>query len=95
MHVPRSNLPNVLHRIHTALRPGGWHFANYPLGPSEVRDLQGRWHNRVDLAWITKLYVRAGFSVVRTQIDQITSPNGGTSEWIALTLRNLVRTIHR
>ena len=95
MHVRRSNLPKVIGRIHSSLRPGGWHFANYPLGPSEVRDLQGRWHNRVDLAWITDLYVRAGFSVVRTQIDQITSPNGGTSEWIALTLRNSVRTIHR
>ena len=42
LHCPRAALPDVLGRIHHALKPGGWHFASYKLGDGEGRDLLGR-----------------------------------------------------
>lgn len=45
LHVPRASLPDVLARIHRALKPGGWHFASYKGGGIEGRDRLGRYFN--------------------------------------------------
>ena len=45
LHVPRESLPDVLARIHRALKPGGWHFASYKGGGAEGRDGLGRYFN--------------------------------------------------
>ena len=55
LHTPRNALPDILGRIHRALKPAGWHFANFKLGddahPDEGRDLLGRWTNLPSPAW--------------------------------------------
>jgi len=45
LHVPRGDLPDVLARIHRALKPGGLHFASYKGGGREGRDRFGRYFN--------------------------------------------------
>lgn len=45
LHVPRADLPDVLARIHRALKPGGLHFASYKGGGREGRDRCGRYFN--------------------------------------------------
>nr|WP_245223935.1 class I SAM-dependent methyltransferase [Rhizobium halophytocola] len=45
LHVPRSGLPDVLQRIHRALRPGGVFFASYKEGAGEGQDGLGRYYN--------------------------------------------------
>ena len=45
LHAPRGDLPDVLARIHRALKPGGQHFASYKGGGREGRDRFGRYFN--------------------------------------------------
>ena len=45
LHVPRADLPSILQRIWTALKPGGWHIASYNGGGVEGRDGFGRYFN--------------------------------------------------
>lgn len=43
LHAPWDALPDVLARIHRALRPGGRHFASYKTGEGGARDGFGRY----------------------------------------------------
>jgi SAM-dependent methyltransferase len=45
LHAPRVALPDILARIHRALKPGGWHIASYKGGGTEGRDRFGRYFN--------------------------------------------------
>ncbi|HWA30592.1 MAG TPA: methyltransferase domain-containing protein [Rhizomicrobium sp.] len=45
LHVPMSALPDVLARVHRALRPGGVFYASYKAGDGEGRDKFGRYFN--------------------------------------------------
>lgn len=45
LHEPVANLPDVLARIHRALRAGGWFYASYKAGQGEGRDRFGRYYN--------------------------------------------------
>ena len=87
LHVARADLPGILARIHTALRPGGWHFANYKLGDGEGRDLLGRLHNFPAKDWIVQTYGQAGFAVVESETYPGKGADGTMRDWIALTMR--------
>jgi SAM-dependent methyltransferase len=68
LHCPRAALPDVLARIHRALRPGGWHFASYKLGEEEGRDDLGRFYNFPDADWLTAQYMAlTGWQIVETR----------------------------
>jgi SAM-dependent methyltransferase len=45
LHVPRSALPDVLARVHRALKPHGLLFASFKSGGKEGRDTLGRYYN--------------------------------------------------
>jgi len=60
LHVPRGELPDVLTRIHRALRPGGLHFASYKGGGAEGRDRFGRYFNYLARDEVEVLYRGAG-----------------------------------
>ena len=87
LHVARTDLPAVLIAIRTALRPGGWHFANYKLGNAEGRDPLGRLTNLPDPDWLEQTYRDAGFVGVETERYPGQGADGVQRDWLALTVR--------
>lgn len=87
LHCPRSELPDVLRRIHRALVPGGWHFASYKLGDGEGRDLLGRLHNFPSPAWLVAAYEAAGFAIAAQAVYAGKASDGTQRDWIDLTVR--------
>lgn len=93
LHAPRAALPDILQRIHSALKPSGWHFANFKLAdadhPDEGRDLLGRWTNLPDPEWLEKTYRENGFDVVGTERYCGKGSDGTQRDWYALTVRRM------
>ena len=87
LHVSREGLPSILDRIPCALRPGGWHFANYKLGDGEGRDRLGRLYSFPDRAWLERTYTTAGFQLVEVHAYRGGGFDGMTRDWLALTVR--------
>lgn len=59
LHAPRDGLPDILTRIHRALKPGGLHIASYKGGGTEGRDRFGRYFNYLTLEQAEALYRRS------------------------------------
>lgn len=91
LHATRAALPGILHAIHTALKPGGWHFANYKLADDTHReegpDLLGRWTNLPSPELLEDLYSEAGFSIIERDRFAGNGSDGTQRDWLALTLR--------
>ena len=87
LHCPRAQLPDILNRIVTALRPGGFHYASFKLGNGEGRDLLGRLHNFPDAERLRTAYNNAGFETVEEQVFAGKGSDGTQRDWIALTVR--------
>ena len=87
LHVARADIPCVLAAIQRALKPGGWHFANYKLGSGEGRDPLGRLTNLPDEAWLEQVYREAGFDIETTERYRGQGADGVQRDWYALTLR--------
>ncbi len=87
LHVARDDLPSVLGSIHRALRPEGWHFANFKLGDGEGRCKLGRLHNFPTRAWIEGCYREAEFSIDESDVYSGKGADGTMREWIGLTAR--------
>lgn len=91
LHATRASLPGILQSILTALKPGGWHFANFKLGdadhPGEGRDMLGRWTNLPAAEWLVNLYRDAGFIIAETERYEGGGCDGVQRDWLALTLR--------
>lgn len=60
LHVPRTDLPSVLRKIHAALRPNGVVWASFKVGSNEGFDSLGRYYNYLDTAELTALWEAAG-----------------------------------
>jgi SAM-dependent methyltransferase len=87
LHCPRTALPDVLARIHRALRPGGWHFASYKLGEDEGRDDLGRFYNFPKDDWLAAQYTAlTGWQIVETRRYTAGGFDNVERDWIDLTL---------
>ena len=83
LHAPRTALPDILARIHRALRPGGWHFASYKLGEAEGRDALGRFYNFPDAAWLAAQYAAIpGWHIAETRRYQAGGFDNVMRDWI-------------
>jgi SAM-dependent methyltransferase len=60
LHVPRSELAQVLALIWRALKPGGDFYASYKAGDAEGRDTLNRYYNYPSPDWLRASYARAG-----------------------------------
>lgn len=60
LHVPRTNLPLVLRKIHAAIRSNGVVWASFKAGSNEGVDSLGRYYNYLDTAELTALWEAAG-----------------------------------
>ena len=91
LHVRRADLPDILSRIGTALRPGGWHYASFklagPENPVEGRDRHGRLHNFPDAGWVESIYREAGFRIEEALVFRGDGADGVVRDWIAVTVR--------
>lgn len=88
LHVPPAALPAILRRIRRALRPGGWHFANFKAGTGGGRDHLGRYYNYPTLARLRAFYESAGpWAVLETLAYQDGTYGGGQIPWLAITVR--------
>ncbi|MEM6907099.1 MAG: class I SAM-dependent methyltransferase [Pseudomonadota bacterium] len=87
LHCPRSELPDVLARIYQALRPAGWHFANYKLGTGEGRDMLGRLHNFPSPEWLCDAYNDANFNIIEREVYAGEAADGTQRDWLALTVQ--------
>ncbi|WP_108787663.1 methyltransferase domain-containing protein [Erythrobacter sp. Alg231-14] len=89
LHCPRDQMPDVVRRIHLALRPRGLHYASFKLGDGEGRDLLGRLHNFPSAAWLRDLYVQGGFETLSEDIFAGKGTDGTQRDWMALTVKRL------
>ena len=87
LHLAQADVPPVLQAIHRALRPGGWHYANYKLGSGEGRDLLGRLHNFPAPEWLEARYTEASFRIIASEIYPGQAADGTRRDWMALTVR--------
>ncbi|UYV15091.1 class I SAM-dependent methyltransferase [Porphyrobacter sp. ULC335] len=88
LHCPRAALPDVLARIHRALRPGGWHFASYKLGDQEARDTLGRFYNFPAADWLAAQYSAIpGWEIVDTRHYMAGGFDNVERDWIDLIVR--------
>lgn len=88
-HQPFAGLEDVLARIHRALRPGGWFFANYKLGTGEERDALGRLYSFPSRADLLALYERQQWADLILHDYRAGGADGIERDWIAVTARKL------
>lgn len=87
-HMPFAQFPDVLRRIARALKPGGWHYANFKLGDGEARDTFGRLYN-----FPPEEDLRAAFAAVADWdfVHVLRYEDGGLDkvmrDWMAITMR--------
>jgi len=60
LHVPRSELAQVLARIRRALKAGGSFYASYKAGDGDGRDTLNRYYNYPTADWLRATYAEAG-----------------------------------
>ena len=73
LHVPVKSLPEILSRVHTALKPNGMHFANYKSGGVEGRDNVGRYFNFLSKEQMLRAYALSG----RWKVHMVQEYEGG------------------
>ena len=62
LHVPAATLPDILARVHRALRPGGIFVASFKAGSGEGRDGMGRYYNYPTSEALGAAYCAAGWT---------------------------------
>lgn len=85
LHVPRADLPAVLTRIRTALRPGGIFYASYKAGSAEGRDGLGRFYNYPSEEWLTQAYGDTGWQAVEIASAMGGGYDGAATQWLHVT----------
>jgi SAM-dependent methyltransferase len=60
LHAPRDELPEILSRIHRALKPSGVFYASFKAGDHDGRDSLGRYYNYASQERLEAAYTQAG-----------------------------------
>jgi SAM-dependent methyltransferase len=79
LHVPRSELAQVLARIWRALKPAGHFYASFKAGETDGRDTLNRYYNYPSPDWLRANYSDAGdWSSLSIEADEV---RGFDNEW--------------
>jgi SAM-dependent methyltransferase len=82
LHVPRSELAQVLALVWRALKPGGYFYASFKAGDADGRDTLNRYYNYPSPDWLRANYSSAGgwssFSIETGEV------RGFDDEWAAM-----------
>lgn len=86
-HVELPELHDALARIARALKPGGWHFANFKLGQGADRDSLGRLYTFASEAEMQATYAAVlGWEIVEAAVYEDGGFDGVMRDWMALTM---------
>jgi SAM-dependent methyltransferase len=84
LHVPRSDLADVLTRIARALRAGGRFYASFKTGGAEGLDRLGRYYNRPSREELNALCLAAGFANIEIETMLGGAFDGEPTTWLHL-----------
>lgn len=86
LHVPVASLPEILVRVHAALKPNGMHFASYKSGGSDGRDTVGRYFNYVSRNQMLDAYAQSGDWEIHSVEEYVGGgfENGKQGPWVSL-----------
>lgn len=56
LHASRADLPDIVRRMHWALKPDGWLWASFKDGPGEGHDALGRYYNYMSADEIARIW---------------------------------------
>lgn len=85
LHVPRTELPDVLVRVHRALRPGGLLQASFKAGEQEGHDRFGRYFNYPSATWLRTCFEWAGWSNIRIEEADGGGYDNQPTRWLHVT----------
>ncbi len=91
LHVPRSGLTDIVHRIWRALKPGGWHVASFKGGGTEGRDAFGRYFNYLSRTDLEAHYMAAGSWPSMEIVEGIGGGyDGKQGPWLQIVVRKVI-----
>ncbi len=90
LHVPAQTLPDVLGRIHRALRPGGVFVASFKGGAGEGRDGMGRYYNYPTSEALLAAYAAAGWTDLMLETNMGSGFDALPTEWLWMTAKKTV-----
>lgn len=82
LHVPRSGLPGILSRIHTALKKGGVFYASFKAGDTEGRDRFDRYYNYPSESALREWYAASAWADVDITAKMGGGYDGKPTEWL-------------
>jgi SAM-dependent methyltransferase len=83
LHVPRAEMPDILRRLHRALKPGGLLYASFKRGEGE-EFREGRWFNDYTELALGELFVQVGGWEVRRLWPSADVRSGREVQWVNL-----------
>jgi SAM-dependent methyltransferase len=82
LHVPRSELAQVLALVWRAMKPGGHFYASFKAGEADGRDMLNRYYNYPSPDWLRANYSSAGsWSSLSIETGEV---RGFDNEWAAM-----------
>jgi SAM-dependent methyltransferase len=85
LHVPRAGLPDVLARIHRALKHSGLFFASFKTGEAEGRDELGRYYNYLSASQIRAHLPPPAWILLGEAEGRGAGYDGVEKDWLAVT----------
>lgn len=82
LHVPRSDLPDVIARIHRALKRGGVAQASFKAGEAEGRDRFDRYFNYPSEPYLRRLYGALPWADLDVFADRAPGYDGDDTDWL-------------
>ena len=87
LHIPKSDLPDILARLHRALRPGGLLYIGLKSGSGEERDRFGRFYAYYEEEELAGHIRHAGLSPISVMHDEIVGMSGAVEPCLHITSR--------
>ena len=87
LHIPKSDLPDILARLHRALRPGGLLYIGLKSGSSEQRDRFGRFYAYYEEEELAGHIRNAGLSPISVMHDDVVGMSGVVEPCLHITSR--------
>ena len=82
LHIPRADLPDILARIHAALKAGGVFYASFKAGEAEGRDEFDRYYNYPAVSWLGDIYAVSDWTAVSIETVTGSGYDRKPTDWL-------------